>query len=44
MEVLLEVRRTRKTTLVLATHDQGLASRADAVLRLRGGRVEAPDA
>jgi len=44
MDVLLEVRRSRGTTLVLATHDRALAARADAVLRLRGGLVEAPDA
>ena len=44
MEVLLEVRRSRGTTLVLATHDLALAARADGVLRLRGGRVEAPGA
>jgi putative ABC transport system ATP-binding protein len=44
MEVLLGVRRSRGTTLVLATHDLALAGRADAVLRLRGGMVEAPGA
>jgi len=40
MELLLEVRRSRGATLVLATHDPALASRADIVLRLRGGRVD----
>jgi putative ABC transport system ATP-binding protein len=40
MDLLLEVRRARDVTLVLATHDPVLASRADVVLRLRGGRVE----
>ena len=40
MELLLEIRRSRGATLVLATHDPVLAARADAVLRLRGGRVE----
>jgi len=44
MEVLLEVRRSRGTTLVLATHDLALAARADSQLRLRGGLVEAPGA
>ena len=44
MDVLLEIRRARGTTLVLATHDMTLAARADAVLRLRGGRAEAPGA
>ena len=42
MELLLEVRRSRGVTLVLATHDMALASHADIRLRLRGGRVDAP--
>jgi putative ABC transport system ATP-binding protein len=40
MDLLLEVRRSRGVTLVLATHDLTLASRADTRLRLRGGRVD----
>ena len=40
MELLLEIRRTRGATLMLATHDAALADRADARLRLRGGRVD----
>ncbi|HSP92650.1 MAG TPA: ABC transporter ATP-binding protein [Vicinamibacterales bacterium] len=40
MELLLEIRRTRGATLMLATHDAALAARADARLRLRGGRAE----
>jgi putative ABC transport system ATP-binding protein len=40
MELLMDIRRTRGATLVLATHDPALASRADTVLRLRGGRVD----
>jgi putative ABC transport system ATP-binding protein len=40
MDVLLEIRRARGATLVLATHDMSLAGRADAVLRLRGGHAE----
>jgi putative ABC transport system ATP-binding protein len=40
MELLLDIRRTRGATLMLATHDAALASLADARLRLRGGRVE----
>ena len=40
MEVLLDIRRARGATLVLATHDLVLAGRADAVLRLRGGHAE----
>ena len=30
----------RKTTLILVTHDAGLASRCDRVVRLRSGRIE----
>jgi putative ABC transport system ATP-binding protein len=40
MELLLEIRRTRGATLMLATHDAALAARADARLRLRGGRAD----
>ena len=40
MELLLEVRRSRGVTLLLATHDMTLASHADRELRLRGGRVD----
>jgi putative ABC transport system ATP-binding protein len=40
MELLLDIRRTRGATLMLATHDAALASLADARLRLRGGRVD----
>ena len=43
MELLLSVRRTRTTTLVLVTHDAELAALADTRLVLRDGRsVEAP--
>jgi len=38
MELLLQVRRTRTSTLVLVTHDAELASLADARLSLRDGR------
>jgi putative ABC transport system ATP-binding protein len=38
MELLLSVRRTRKTTLVLVTHDPELAALADTRLMLRDGR------
>jgi putative ABC transport system ATP-binding protein len=40
MELLLDIRRTRGATLMLATHDAALAARADARLRLRGGRAD----
>ena len=38
MDLLLNVRRTRKSTLVLVTHDAELASLADTRLVLRDGR------
>jgi putative ABC transport system ATP-binding protein len=40
MELLLDIRRSRGATLLLATHDMTLASHADRVLRLRAGRVD----
>jgi putative ABC transport system ATP-binding protein len=39
MELLREVHRARKTTIVLVTHDAELAAMADAQLVLRDGRV-----
>ena len=39
IELLLDVNRTRKTTLVLVTHDPELAAVADASISLRDGRV-----
>jgi putative ABC transport system ATP-binding protein len=43
MEMLLAVRRTRRSTMVLVTHDADLAALADSRLVLRDGRkVEAP--
>ena len=38
-ELLLAAVRRRGTTLVLVTHDETLATQADQVVRLRGGRV-----
>ncbi len=38
---LLESLHARGTTLVVGTHDAALAARADRVLRLRDGRIEA---
>jgi putative ABC transport system ATP-binding protein len=38
MDLLLAVRRSRNSTLVLVTHDVGLASLADSRLSLRDGR------
>jgi putative ABC transport system ATP-binding protein len=39
IELLLNVNRTRKTTLVLVTHDPELASVADIAVALRDGRI-----
>jgi putative ABC transport system ATP-binding protein len=39
IELLLDVNRTRKTTLVLVTHDPELASVADVTIALRDGRI-----
>jgi putative ABC transport system ATP-binding protein len=39
IELLLEVNRSRKTTLVLVTHDPELAAVADVAIALRDGRV-----
>jgi putative ABC transport system ATP-binding protein len=38
LDLLLDVRRTRRTTLVLVTHDHDLAALADSRLVLRDGR------
>jgi putative ABC transport system ATP-binding protein len=38
LDLLLNVRRSRKTTLVLVTHDSGIAALADTRLVLRDGR------
>ncbi|MEO7272872.1 MAG: ABC transporter ATP-binding protein, partial [Vicinamibacterales bacterium] len=39
IELLLEVNRARKTTIVLVTHDPELAALADVTIALRDGRV-----
>lgn len=41
VELLAELNREGQTTLVLVTHDLALASRADRIIRLSGGRVVA---
>jgi putative ABC transport system ATP-binding protein len=40
VDLLLEIHGKRGTTIVLATHDIDLASRADVIVALRGGAVE----
>jgi putative ABC transport system ATP-binding protein len=40
VELLFAGHRERGTTLVLVTHDPGLAARCDRVVRLRDGRIE----
>ena len=39
IELLLGINRTRKTTLVLVTHDPELAARAETAIALRDGRI-----
>ena len=43
MELLLELNRREGTTLVLVTHDAGLAAYAERRILLRDGRIEADD-
>jgi putative ABC transport system ATP-binding protein len=40
IDLLVDVHRRRKTTIVLATHDAELARKGDVMLTLRGGRME----
>ena len=40
IELLFEVNRERRTTLILVTHDLALAQRCDRVLQLHGGKLE----
>jgi putative ABC transport system ATP-binding protein len=40
VELLMDIHEKRDATIVLATHDANLASKADVVLALRGGRVD----
>jgi putative ABC transport system ATP-binding protein len=40
VEILLGAHERRGTTIVLATHDQELAGKADRILILKGGRIE----
>ena len=44
VELLVDVHRKRKTTIVLATHDPALAGKGNVILKLRDGRVESVEA
>lgn len=39
LELLLDLNRRERTTLVLVTHDQTLASRADRIVTLKDGQI-----
>ena len=41
MDLLFGLNEAAGTTLVLVTHDRGLAERCDRIIRLDGGRVSA---
>jgi putative ABC transport system ATP-binding protein len=43
VEILLAIHQRRGTTIVLATHDQELAGKADRILVLKAGRFERVD-
>jgi putative ABC transport system ATP-binding protein len=43
IELMFRGHAERNTTLILVTHDSGLAARCDRVVRLRSGRVEAAE-
>ncbi len=40
VELMFAAQRDRKTTLVLVTHDPGLAERCDRVIRVRSGEID----
>lgn len=44
IELMFELNRERRTTLLLVTHDESLSRRCDRVLRLVGGRLAAAGA
>jgi len=43
MELMFDLNREAGTTLVLVTHDRGIADRCDRQLRIEAGRVDAAD-
>lgn len=43
VELLLRLHKEFKTTLILVTHDLGLAARADRILRMKDGRMAEPE-
>jgi len=40
IDLLFAIHKSRGTTLVLVTHDTGLAARCGCVVRLRSGRID----
>ena len=44
VDLMFRLKRERQATLVLITHDEGLAHRCERVVRLRDGVVEAIEA
>ena len=40
LDLLLELQRSHRTSLVLVTHDEGLASRCARLIRMKDGRIE----
>ena len=43
VDLLFQMKRERGTTLVLVTHDRGLAERCDRMITLRSGRIVGAD-
>ena len=44
VELMFRLKRERGATLVLVTHDLGLAARCDRMIRIRSGHIEADEA
>lgn len=40
LDVLVRMRQERSLTIVMVTHDSGVSSRADRIIRMRDGRIE----